>query len=168
MYEREMSPAIFTAMRVVHLWGLTVGVIVAAFSYFKVFRILRRHQCLVQTNENAINIAKYKKSIFTILYIFAIFVPSYIPYLCSILVFFAMQHYGRSLSSMTAFNACAAITFSSSFFNPFLYYWRIKEVRDGVRTIVRNLRCKISETEEPWYFQKCKTCKMCKNNWFLL
>ena len=67
MYEREMSPAIFTAMRVVHLWGLTVGVIVTAFSYFKVFRILRRHQCLVQTNENAINIAKYKKSIFTIL-----------------------------------------------------------------------------------------------------
>ena len=35
MYEREMSPAIFTLMRVVRLWGLTVGVIATAFSYFK-------------------------------------------------------------------------------------------------------------------------------------
>lgn len=145
MYQREMSPAIYTVMRVIQSWGLTVGVFATAFSYFKVFRILRRHQHLVQTNENAIDIAKYKKSIFTILYIFAIFVLSYIPYLCCILVFLAMQHYGRSLSSMTAFNACAVITFSSSFFNPWLYYWRIKEIRDTVKSIARKLSCKKSE-----------------------
>jgi len=42
IYEREMSPAIFTLTRVVQLWGLTVGVIATAFFYFKVFRILRR------------------------------------------------------------------------------------------------------------------------------
>ena len=35
-----------------------VGVVATPFSYFSVFQILRRHQCLVQTNENA----KYKKS----------------------------------------------------------------------------------------------------------
>ena len=144
MYEKEMSPAVSTVMSVIRLWGLTVGVIATAFSYFKVFRILRRHQCLVQTNENAIDIAKYRKSIFTILYIFAIFVLSYIPYLCCILVFLAMQHYGTSLSSMTAFNACAVILFSSSFFNPLLYYWRIKEIRDSVKNIVRKLSCKKS------------------------
>ena len=34
MYEKEMSPAIFTVMRVIRLWGLTVGVIATAFSYF--------------------------------------------------------------------------------------------------------------------------------------
>ena len=144
MYEKEMSPAVSTVMSVIRLWGLTVGVIATAFSYFKVFRILRRHQCLVQTNENAIDIAKYRKSIFTILYIFAIFVLSYIPYLCCILVFLAMQHYGTSLSSMTAFNACAVILFSSSFFNPLLYYWRIKEIRDSVKNIMRKLSCKKS------------------------
>ena len=148
MYVGEKNRGeIYKIMKAVFLLGAGVCVVVTAFSYLKVFRIIRQHQCLVQTNENAIDIAKYKKSIFTILYIFAIFVLSYIPYLCCILVFLAMQH-GRSLSSMTAFNACAVIMFSSSFFNPLLYYWRIKEIRDSVKNIVKKLSCKKAGTEE--------------------
>lgn len=64
---------IYKVMKAVFLLGAGVCVVVTAFSYFKVFRIIRQHQCLVQTNENAIDITKYKKSIFTILYIFANF-----------------------------------------------------------------------------------------------
>ena len=46
-------------------------VVVTAFSYFKVFRIVRHHQCQVQANENAEHGKIYKKSIFRILKILA-------------------------------------------------------------------------------------------------
>lgn len=92
MYGEENNrEEIYNVMKVVFLLGAGVCAVVTAFSYFKVFRIIRRHQCLVQTNENAVDIAKDKKSIFGILYIFAIFVLSYTPYQCCMLVFLAMQ-----------------------------------------------------------------------------
>lgn len=139
---------IYKVMKAVFLLGAGVCVVVTAFSYFKVFRIIRQHQCLVQTNENAIDITKYKKSIFTILYIFAIFALSYIPYLCCMLFFLAMQDNRIITSAIAAYNSCSAILLSSSFFKPLLYYWRIKEIRDGVRSFARNLRSKKEETEE--------------------
>ncbi len=105
----------------------------------RVFWIIRHHQIQVQTNENAIDMEKYKKSIFTILYILGVFVLSYIPFLCCLLVLF-LEDKGDE-SSVAAVNACAAVVFSSSFFNPLLYCWRIKEIRDNVINIVRNLFC---------------------------
>ena len=48
----------------------------------------------------------------------------------------------RTELSNTAFNVCSAIVFFSSFANPLLYYRRIKEIRDSVRSIVVNLFCK--------------------------
>ena len=53
MYGGEKNrQEIYNAMNVVFLSGAGVCVVVTAFSYFKVFRIIRQHQCLVQTNEN--------------------------------------------------------------------------------------------------------------------
>ncbi|KAJ7391385.1 hypothetical protein OS493_018428 [Desmophyllum pertusum] len=116
-----------SALKVIFLLAAASCVVVTAFSYFKVFRIIRRHQCQVQASQNSINMEKYKKSIFTILYFLVIFVLSYVPYLCCILVFYILQGDRRSL--MAAFKVCLAVVFSSSFFNTVLYYWRIKEIR---------------------------------------
>ena len=40
---------------------------------------------------------------------------------------------------MAALNASEAVMYSCSFFNPLLYYWRIKEITDSVRSIIRNI-----------------------------
>ena len=136
LYNRK---EILNVLVAIFLLAGAVFVVVMALSYFNVFRIIRHHQCQVQTNENAIDIEKYKKSIFTILFILAVFILSYIPYICCMLVFLILQDYG--ISSMAVFNACAAVVFSASFFNPLLYYWRIKEIRDSVRSLVRKLFC---------------------------
>ena len=57
-------------------------------AYFKVFRIVRLHQQQVQSSQlsqdfgrPAINMVKYKKSVFSILYIVALFYISYLPFL---------------------------------------------------------------------------------------
>ena len=117
--------------------------VLTIFAYFKVFRIIRQHQHQVHTNQNASNMKKYRKSIFTILYILAIFLIGYLPYLCCVLVIFViMDPDDRTESVLAAMDACATLLLSSSFFNPLLYYWRIKEIRDSARNIVRKLCCK--------------------------
>ena len=99
----------------------------------------------IQTNQNAIDIEKYRKSVFTIVYILAIFLLGYVPYVCNLAVVNFMGYFDTKLAR-ASMNACAVIVSSSSFVNPLLYYWRIKEIRDSVRRIVRNFCCK--ETEE--------------------
>ena len=119
----------------------TLCFVLTIFAYFKVFRIIRQHQSQVQTNQNAIDIEKYKKSVFTILYILAIFLLSYVPFVCCFFVAGIFNKFGIE-SLLTAITVCAAIVFSSSFANPLLYYWRIKEIRTSIRSIARNLFCK--------------------------
>jgi len=43
---------------------------------------------------------------------------------------------------MAALNASEAVMYSCSFFNPLLYYWRIKEITDSVGSIIRKIFCK--------------------------
>ena len=113
--------------------------VLTAFAYIKVYKIIRRHQRQVQTNHSAINMEQFERSIFTVLYNFAIFVLSYIPYLCCIVVFHFFQDYEQSGAAL---NVCAAVVFSSSFFSPLRYYWRMKETRDGVKSLMRKFLCK--------------------------
>ncbi|XP_020622052.1 olfactory receptor 4F21-like [Orbicella faveolata] len=130
----------------VFVFGAALCFFITVFAYFKVFRIIRHHQSQIQTNQNAIDIGKYKKSVFTILCILTLFLLSYVPHVCGLLAVNIMGYFGITLSPRAAMPAFTAIVFSASFFNPLLYYWRIKEIRDSVRRILRNVCCK--ETEE--------------------
>ena len=63
-----------------------ICLISTTFAYCKVFRIIREHQQQVQANEAArnrgqpaIDLAKYKRSVFTILYILTVFYTCYLP-----------------------------------------------------------------------------------------
>ena len=84
--------------------------VLTAFAYYKVYRIIRHHQNQIQNNENTIDIEKYKKSVFTILYILALFLLSYVPYVCCLLVVNILDIFGTK-SSSSAFNVCGAIVF---------------------------------------------------------
>ena len=135
----------FSAFIVVFVLGAALCFFITVFAYFKVYRIIRLHQNQVQSYENAIDIEKYKRSVLTILYILAIYLLSYVPFVCCIVVVSVVDL--RSESWNAAVDACTVIVFSSSFSNPLLYYWRIKEIRHSVRAFVRKFCCKKSEEE---------------------
>ena len=141
MYNWYKTNEFLSAFIFALLFGAAFCFSLTIFAYFKVFRIIREHQSQVQTNQNAIDIEKYRKSVFTILYILVIFLLSYVPYVCCILVISITYDFSAE-SSIAALNVCAAIVFSSSFLNPLVYYRRIKEIRDSVRNIVKSLCCK--------------------------
>jgi len=68
--------------------GMIICFLITCFSYFNVFGIICRHQRQVQANvssqsfvQPAINLAKYRKTVFKILYILVVFSLRFLPYI---------------------------------------------------------------------------------------
>ena len=110
-------------------------------AYFKVFRIIRQHQQQVQGNQSsqnfgqpAINLAKYKKSVVSMLYILTVFSFCFLPFIVSTAVYFFNE--GGSLEVRVALNVSIAALFLSSSVNPVLYLLRMNDVRNGVKQLL--------------------------------
>ncbi|XP_073248728.1 histamine H2 receptor-like [Porites lutea] len=108
-------------------------------AYFKVFRIIRQRQQQIHTNQSrqnfgqpAINLAKYKKSIFSVLCILALFSLCILPFIVSL---FLLVLLGKKEGSWGPKHVSLVILFSASCLNPGLYIWRMKDVRDGVKKL---------------------------------
>ena len=141
-----LSKDIDNLLNGVFLTAAAICILVIAVSYYKVFRIIRHHQKGVQANQNSINISKYRKSIFTVLYIFSLFVISYVPYLVYTLTFYVLQEFGDTF--LTCSSLTTVIVYSSSLLNPLLYCWRMKEIKMGVKNLMRKLFCKQAAEDE--------------------
>ena len=118
--------------------------IVTPITYFKVFRIIRRHRQQVQDNlptqnfgQPSINLAKYNKSVFSILFIIALLILGYLPFL-----FFVGLSFFYSYSELNLLlKISVMVSFFPSSLNPILYIWRMKDIRNGVRQLMKELFC---------------------------
>ena len=111
--------------------------IITAFAYFNVYRIIRQHQQQVQANvtsqnfgQPAIDLAKYKKSVVSILYILLLFSVCFLPFAISSFVFLLL---GNSTGIGVAFSVSLLLLFLSSSLNPGLFVWRMNDIRNGVK-----------------------------------
>lgn len=82
-------------------------------------------------NANNLSVIRYRKSVFTISYIVLAMLVCYLPYLCSILARSVVE-YPNNIVRLTL-NITHMITFANSALNPYLYYWRIRELRGAVK-----------------------------------
>ena len=120
---------------------------VTSVAYIKVFRIIRRHQHQIRANEScpnfvqpAINLAKYKKSVFSIFYILAIYYTGYLPMAITLVL---MMIFGKHSSVVVlSFYISIMLVFLSSSLNPLLYLWRMKDIRQEVIKLVKRIICK--------------------------
>ena len=120
-------------------------IITTSIAYFKVFKIIRHHQLQVTANESsqnfgqpAINLAKYKKSVFTILYILALLFASILP----LLAFVGLSLFSKDFDLESIFQIALTLLFLSSSLNPLMYLWRMTDIRNGVRQFLKHLLCK--------------------------
>ena len=127
---------------------LLACVIVTSTAYVKVFRIIRNHQQQIQLNclsrpsaQPTINVAKYRKSVHTVLYILAIFYVSYSPIFIIFAVSVALGSEYKSLTS-SLLDLSLMIVFLSSSLNPFLYLWRMNDIRNEIKRLVKIILCK--------------------------
>ena len=85
-----------------------------------------------QQHRNTFNIGRYKKTVTTMLYVYGSLLLCYLPNLCFTL---AVIRFGPTKTMQGVNLITSTIVFSNSTLNPFLYYWRIPEVRLRVKQL---------------------------------
>ena len=135
------SGKIFQAVCIVLFLVFTLGV------YFKIFQIVRHHQFHIQNQaptpqlnarQTMPNIARFKKSVVSMLYIVGLFLISYLPWVCFHLVNETREN-KDIVDIIFAGKVLFTVTYLNSCFNPFLYCWRMKEIRLAVRETMKAL-----------------------------
>ena len=122
---------------------MLVCVCITFFAYVNVLRAIRGQQQQVEAlntscqrfGQTAITLAKYKKSVITILCIVALFCLCFFPYVISLGVFIRSKF---NDGIKVALSASLVLLFSSSALNPCLYLWRMNDVRNGVKVLFRS------------------------------
>ena len=124
---------------------------ITTVAYFKLFRIIRRHQQQIQANELShnfgqpvIDFIKYKKSVFSILYILILFYIGYLPVSISLML---MLFLSPGELTMIFFHISMVLLFLSSSLNPLLYLWRMKDIREEVKHLLKRMLCKVMTNE---------------------
>ena len=94
------------------------------------------HEASRSRKKNVMNMLQYRRSVNSMMCVFGFLIVCYIPYFCSLLVV-ASQGYNASV--VLATNLTSLVIFLNSSLNPFVYCWRIKEIRLRVMLIVRKI-----------------------------
>ena len=118
------------------------------FAYAKIFITLRHNQIHVQTHVAqgqpsqaipALNIARYKKKVYSALWVQGTLVICYLPYVIAVVL---LLQRGMTLSIYLAQQFTATLVSLNSSLNPLLCCWKIREVRQAVKETLRQMfRC---------------------------
>ena len=129
--------------------SIPIYLIISSFSYIKIYKILCRHQLQIVAQQramgslnnenNTLQSAKSAKN--TFLYYIAM-ILCYTPlFIAMTILFFFPNHW------TVDWNLTDTATFMNSSMNPFLYCWRLRELRRAIVKISRKMLCK-TETSE--------------------
>ena len=130
--------------------GTALCLVTAIFAYTKISYTLRHNQIHVQNHvaqgqpSQAIplNIARYRKAVYTALWVQGTLVICYLPYNIAI---FVTPRRGMPLSIYLVINFTVSMVLLNSSLNPLLYCWKIREVRQAVKETLRELFCRSSK-----------------------
>ena len=118
--------------------------VISFASYTKIFCTLRYHQAQVLDQQqpsqtNALNMARFRKSVYSALWVQLALVVCYAP-VCTVSIVIAHTKKYSLLSVVTRKVAVILLCFNSTL-NPFLYCWKISEVRQAVKQTIREALC---------------------------
>ena len=144
MYSENVAQA-FTSLI------LFVCVVASSFCYTKIFLTLRLQRNQVQdfvhrgrtkNGGKPLNIARYRKTVSSALWLQLTLVACYLPFGIAVAIF-AMT--GLSSTSFDfAWDVSLSCVLLNSTLNPFLYCWKMKEVRQAVKNTVKKICCSSS------------------------
>ena len=118
--------------------------VISFASYTKIFCTLRYHQAQVRDQQqlsqtNALNMARFRKAVYSALWVQLALVVCYAP-VCTVSIVIAHTKKYSLLSVVTRKVAVILLYFNSTL-NPFLYCWKISEVRQAVKQTIREALC---------------------------
>ena len=122
--------------------------VISIASFTKIFRTLIRHQAQVQVHvqlqsiqQNSLNIPRYRKAVYSALWIQLALAVCYVPYTIVVIVFEEPNKGTFSSHLRVTRGIVATLVYFNSTLNPFLYCWQINEVRQAVKLTIRQLVC---------------------------
>ena len=126
---------------------IALSVFISLFSYTKISFKLRQQQAQLQDGHQGqpngegipLNIARYKKTVLSIVWVQLALAVCYVPF---ILAFVSIMITGWSGMSVAIVRVSfGTLLYLNSSLNPILYCWKIKEVRQAVKDTVRKFCC---------------------------
>ena len=93
-------------------------------------------QANVEVNAYTPHLQLYRKSVTTMFYIYVLLILCYIPYLA---MFIIVEVTGRDSKKIAALSFSITILFANASLNPFLYCWRIQEIRQEILTAAKKV-----------------------------
>ena len=128
--------------------GIAICVLISTLSYIQIYCIVRQHQIQIHTQQQAVqnlnagddvNIMGLKTSAMNTFIYYICMILCYSPVLTSM---FILAIHGKSSN---AWNFADTVCFMNSSINPFLYCWRLNELRAAILKIIRNMLWKQSQ-----------------------
>ena len=115
--------------------------VISIASYTKIFRTLRHNQVQVQDHvqSNALNMVRYRKAVSSALWVQLALAVCYVPKFTTLAVVTYRKTYPLHVVVIDAITTI--LTYFNSTLNPFLYCWKIKEVRQAVKQTIRRALC---------------------------
>ena len=145
---------VFTALyfwnNLITVWygyiGISLCLVTSVFAYTKIYLTLRKHQTRVQnrvhqdesSQTTPLNITRHRKAVSSALWLQLTLVVCYLPYGVADAL---LTQNEPSSSVYIAREFTVVLVFLNSSLNPILYCWKIREVRQAVKTTVRKLCC---------------------------
>ncbi|XP_078344047.1 uncharacterized protein LOC144629697 [Oculina patagonica] len=126
---------------------ICVYIIASTISYIGIYRIVRRHQLQILAQQQAVVVSTDENS-YNLLSLSRTAVNTFVFYICTIFCYFPWLIYRIFYShiyvtnSNTAWIFTATLLFANSAINPFLYCWRLRELRVAVIKTVTKMSCK--------------------------
>ena len=106
-------------------------------AFFLSIRILRQIQSHVQAQpssrepqKSSFNFGRYKRSVYSMLYVYGLFVICYLP---AIFFFAVGEFFGDFLADFR--EIFTTTVYLNSSINPALYYWRMKDLRQAIKNL---------------------------------
>ena len=120
--------------------------VISIASYTKIFRTLRHHQAQVQdhvqqqpSQTTALNMERYRKAVSSALWVQLALAVCYVP---KFIILVVINHSKTYSSRLVVIDVIASIlVYFNSTLNPFLYCWRIREVRQAVKQTIQQALC---------------------------
>ena len=117
-------------------------VVISIAAYTKIFRALGHHQAQIQdhvqqqpSHPNALNMVRYREAVYNAIWVQLALVVCYVPqFIVRIVIFLSAKRFSNFF---LIFGMGIVILFFNSTLNPFLYCWKISEVRRAVKQTMR-------------------------------
>ena len=121
-----------------------IYIMATTVSYIGIYRIVRRHQFVIHVQQKAVQSSNATTTL-NLLSLRRAALNTFVFYICTILCYFPWciyrLFYGEIFitNKKTAWIFTITLVFANSSINPFLYGWRLRELRQGVVKTVRKM-----------------------------